>query len=169
MAVFAEPFIKISSLVPMDRLSKWDAVFLSISAALSVGFLTFFLAGFFAYLQLEIQIDRQLSEAATQIQRNVDNDLEKLLGLLDTLSTKVMPINSVPNILERSNSADNWSECQDATTGTAESGQNPDRLSLPTEFEAGAYFERIVWVDSGGKQQVKCTIYDTNTPKIPVV
>src|SRR6185312_6272155 len=91
LLVSAEPFIKIASLGPLDRLLKRDVISLFVSAALTIALTTFLAADAYVYSQIRIRIDSQLQTLSEEVRNNFNEDLTDLLRVLKNLSEKQVP------------------------------------------------------------------------------
>ena len=177
LLVFAEPLIKVLSLGSTDPLRKRDVVFLAVSFALMTALSTLFALDLFEYARLEKQIDSQLDTLAREINSGFNADLTALLQLLQNISEKEIPPPDDRTLVglldkrepEQAKAIEN--ECPRApdTPGKVEDPQRyPSQEEIKQAFVAGAFFQRIVWIDPCGNQRRKWTIDTSSTPLIQV-
>ena len=177
LLVFAEPFIKVSFLGSMDRLRKRDVLLLCVSCALITALITLFAADMFVYASLEEQIDSQLETLVRDINHGLNEDLSDLLLLLKNASEKEIPPPEKTSLVGLLDTpvVESVKPVESECPGTGDTGRKaadldryPSAEELKREFQGGAFFERIVWIDPCGTQRRKWTIYKTSTPLIQV-
>ena len=176
LLVFAEPLIKVVSLGSTDPLRKRDVVFLTVSFTLIVALSTLFSLDLFEYASLEDKIDSRLDGLAREINSGFNADLTALLSLLQNVSGKEVPPEddrTLVSLLDRRQpeqvkATDN--DCPRAPDMPRKAGDQryPTQEEIKQAFVAGAFFQRIVWIDPCGNQRRKWTIDASSTPLIQV-
>lgn len=143
IASLSMPYLKVLLMGGGDKLQRVDVRFLAISTFFGSAILALFLCDLVFYKNLELELDSQLEQFSNSIQKNFDNELQKMVLQLEAFSNVVK-----------------FSAGKESRVDLLRD-EGPNIGHYP-------YFEMAFWIDGAGRQRTKWTIRKSTTPFIDV-
>ena len=160
------PGIKLLWMTNRDRLNFVDLIFLVFGTLGAVMLATILVLGVGSHMALKRSAEQALQDLAAQIEDNLQSEINLLtetirafdLGLGEFLkATKISTLSDIDDI-----------ENLYATDFSGEALDWQKRLTDAGHWPINADFEMVFWADCKGKQQLKATVRDTNTPRVGI-